>query len=280
MISKWMDLAVDIALNAVKTIRVDKVCWPSLIIFIYWLYEKSICILIMIILGRNQRDRHQKILSYREDSRRNDRGLQGYQGSHPQQGRRPCEGEDTILILNCLFEDRDSSNDNDNNLFRCVAVSRILVLFFSIAISSTRRENHRPVWRSSVKRISARSSNRWNNCLIHLSNFFNSLSSRKIFIPSMFIVVYRRRLPSVSNATRSSQWSPTSSSLRRVSVIRHIFSTKKNCACFHEKLVHSGVSDLAQHFLLKAGITVLRRLKKTDNNRLARLDRVFKLCKK
>ncbi|GMR36354.1 hypothetical protein PMAYCL1PPCAC_06549, partial [Pristionchus mayeri] len=32
-----------------------------------------------------------------------------------------------------------------------------------------------------------------------------------------------------------------------------------------------GVSDLAQHFLLKAGITVLRRLKKTDNNRLARV---------
>lgn len=31
-----------------------------------------------------------------------------------------------------------------------------------------------------------------------------------------------------------------------------------------------GVSDLAQHFLLKAGITVLRRLRKTDNNRLAR----------
>lgn len=31
-----------------------------------------------------------------------------------------------------------------------------------------------------------------------------------------------------------------------------------------------GVSDLAQHFLLKAGITAIRRLKKTDNNRLAR----------
>lgn len=31
-----------------------------------------------------------------------------------------------------------------------------------------------------------------------------------------------------------------------------------------------GVSDLAQHFLMKAGITVLRRLRKTDNNRLAR----------
>ncbi|KHN72376.1 T-complex protein 1 subunit gamma [Toxocara canis] len=32
-----------------------------------------------------------------------------------------------------------------------------------------------------------------------------------------------------------------------------------------------GVSDLAQHFLLKAGITAIRRLKKTDNNRLARV---------
>ncbi|CAI5441445.1 unnamed protein product [Caenorhabditis angaria] len=32
-----------------------------------------------------------------------------------------------------------------------------------------------------------------------------------------------------------------------------------------------GISDLAQHFLLKAGITCLRRLKKTDNNRLSRV---------
>uniref|UniRef100_A0A915D1H0 T-complex protein 1 subunit gamma n=1 Tax=Ditylenchus dipsaci TaxID=166011 RepID=A0A915D1H0_9BILA len=32
-----------------------------------------------------------------------------------------------------------------------------------------------------------------------------------------------------------------------------------------------GISDLAQHFLIKAGITALRRLKKTDNNRLARV---------
>lgn len=31
-----------------------------------------------------------------------------------------------------------------------------------------------------------------------------------------------------------------------------------------------GVSDLAQHFLMKAGITVIRRLRKTDNNRIAR----------
>lgn len=31
-----------------------------------------------------------------------------------------------------------------------------------------------------------------------------------------------------------------------------------------------GVSDLAQHFLMKAGITVFRRLRKTDNNRLSK----------
>ncbi|KAI8058583.1 T-complex protein 1 subunit gamma [Syncephalis plumigaleata] len=31
-----------------------------------------------------------------------------------------------------------------------------------------------------------------------------------------------------------------------------------------------GVSDLAQHYLLKANITVLRRMRKTDNNRVAR----------
>lgn len=31
-----------------------------------------------------------------------------------------------------------------------------------------------------------------------------------------------------------------------------------------------GVSDLAQHYLLKAGISVLRRVRKTDANRLAK----------
>nr|QBH73665.1 chaperonin [Thermobia domestica] len=31
-----------------------------------------------------------------------------------------------------------------------------------------------------------------------------------------------------------------------------------------------GVSDLAQHFLVKAGITAIRRVRKTDNNRIAR----------
>ena len=35
-------------------------------------------------------------------------------------------------------------------------------------------------------------------------------------------------------------------------------------------LTEKGVSDLAQHFLVKNNITCLRRLKKSDNNRVAR----------
>lgn len=35
-------------------------------------------------------------------------------------------------------------------------------------------------------------------------------------------------------------------------------------------VTEKGVSDLAQHYLVKAGITAIRRLRKTDNNRLAR----------
>lgn len=35
-------------------------------------------------------------------------------------------------------------------------------------------------------------------------------------------------------------------------------------------VTEKGISDLAQHFLAKANISCLRRLKKTDNNRLAR----------
>ncbi|RKP22734.1 chaperonin Cpn60/TCP-1 family, partial [Syncephalis pseudoplumigaleata] len=35
-------------------------------------------------------------------------------------------------------------------------------------------------------------------------------------------------------------------------------------------ITEKGVSDLAQHYLLKANITVLRRMRKTDNNRIAR----------
>ena len=35
-------------------------------------------------------------------------------------------------------------------------------------------------------------------------------------------------------------------------------------------ITEKGVSDLAQHFLVKANVTALRRVRKTDNNRLAR----------
>ncbi|XP_076443647.1 T-complex protein 1 subunit gamma-like [Babylonia areolata] len=35
-------------------------------------------------------------------------------------------------------------------------------------------------------------------------------------------------------------------------------------------ITEKGVSDLAQHFLVKAGISVIRRVRKTDNNRIAR----------
>lgn len=44
-----------------------------------------------------------------------------------------------------------------------------------------------------------------------------------------------------------------------------IIAAKPNLV-FTEK----GVSDLAQHYLMKAGITVVRRCRKTDNNRIAR----------
>ncbi len=35
-------------------------------------------------------------------------------------------------------------------------------------------------------------------------------------------------------------------------------------------ITEKGVSDLAQHYLLKANITAFRRLRKTDQNRVAR----------
>ena len=35
-------------------------------------------------------------------------------------------------------------------------------------------------------------------------------------------------------------------------------------------ITEKGVSDLAQHFLLKHNISCIRRVKKTDNNRMAR----------
>merc|ERR1719343_802224 len=36
-------------------------------------------------------------------------------------------------------------------------------------------------------------------------------------------------------------------------------------------ITEKGVSDLAQHFLVKANISVIRRVRKTDNNRIARV---------
>eukprot|EP00286_Rhodomonas_abbreviata_P005094 CAMPEP_0181324780 /NCGR_PEP_ID=MMETSP1101-20121128/20556_1 /TAXON_ID=46948 /ORGANISM="Rhodomonas abbreviata, Strain Caron Lab Isolate" /LENGTH=557 /DNA_ID=CAMNT_0023433007 /DNA_START=99 /DNA_END=1772 /DNA_ORIENTATION=+ len=36
-------------------------------------------------------------------------------------------------------------------------------------------------------------------------------------------------------------------------------------------MTEKGISDLAQHFFVKAGVTCLRRLRKTDNNRIARV---------
>ena len=45
-------------------------------------------------------------------------------------------------------------------------------------------------------------------------------------------------------------------------------------SCVHVSVIYSKISssslDLAQHFLLKHNITAIRRLRKTDNNRVAR----------
>lgn len=35
-------------------------------------------------------------------------------------------------------------------------------------------------------------------------------------------------------------------------------------------ITEKGVSDLAQHYLMKAGVSVIRRVRKSDNNRIAR----------
>ncbi|CAH1392853.1 unnamed protein product [Nezara viridula] len=45
----------------------------------------------------------------------------------------------------------------------------------------------------------------------------------------------------------------------------HIIEQKPNVV-----ITEKGISDLAQHHLFKAGITAIRRVKKTDNNRIAR----------
>lgn len=48
-------------------------------------------------------------------------------------------------------------------------------------------------------------------------------------------------------------------------LVEHIAKLKPNLVC-----TEKGISDLAQHYFVKHGITALRRLKKTDNDRLAR----------
>ena len=40
-------------------------------------------------------------------------------------------------------------------------------------------------------------------------------------------------------------------------------------------ITEKGVSDLAQHFLMKAGVSVIRRVRKSDNNRIARYSRLL-----
>ena len=49
-------------------------------------------------------------------------------------------------------------------------------------------------------------------------------------------------------------------------------STCAHIASFKPDVVitEKGLSDLAAHFLTKSGITAIRRLRKTDNNRIAR----------
>jgi T-complex protein 1 subunit gamma len=46
----------------------------------------------------------------------------------------------------------------------------------------------------------------------------------------------------------------------------YIIKWKPDVVC-----TEKGVSDLAQHFLMKHDISILRRLRKTDNNRIARV---------
>lgn len=36
-------------------------------------------------------------------------------------------------------------------------------------------------------------------------------------------------------------------------------------------ITEKGISDLAQHYLIKANISAIRRVRKSDNNRIARL---------
>lgn len=48
------------------------------------------------------------------------------------------------------------------------------------------------------------------------------------------------------------------------SIDPHLYSS------YSFKYTNNGPTDLAQHYLLKAGITAFRRIRKSDNNRIAR----------
>ena len=52
----------------------------------------------------------------------------------------------------------------------------------------------------------------------------------------------------------------------------YIEATCTRIAAFKPDVVitEKGLSDLAMHYLTKAGISAIRRLRKTDNNRIAR----------
>lgn len=47
-------------------------------------------------------------------------------------------------------------------------------------------------------------------------------------------------------------------------------NSKEFPACISCFLTEHFILDLAQHYLMKANITAIRRIKKTDNNRLSR----------
>ncbi|KAJ1467323.1 TCP-1/cpn60 chaperonin family-domain-containing protein [Baffinella frigidus] len=47
--------------------------------------------------------------------------------------------------------------------------------------------------------------------------------------------------------------------------------TEKGISDLAQHYFVKGISDLAQHYVAKAGVTALRRLRKTDNNRIARV---------
>lgn len=53
------------------------------------------------------------------------------------------------------------------------------------------------------------------------------------------------------------------------SVISFLFLSSSKMF-YYLLFILAGISDLAQHYLVKAGISAVRRLRKSDNNRVAR----------